>query len=60
VRAGWSHARVSATVLAVNVGLGLLAVVAWRLPAAMPWILVATFLMLGALYRSVDRLRAAP
>jgi Fuc2NAc and GlcNAc transferase len=59
VRAGWSHARVSAAVLAVNVVLGLLAVAAWHLPASMPWILLAVLLMLGALYRSVDRLHAA-
>lgn len=60
VQAGWSHARVSGTVLAVNVVLGLLAVAAWRLPVAMPWILLAAVLLLGALYRSVDRLRAGP
>jgi Fuc2NAc and GlcNAc transferase len=58
VLAGWSHARVSATVLFVNGVLGLLALAAWRFPSALPWILLAALAMLVGLYGAVERMRA--
>jgi Fuc2NAc and GlcNAc transferase len=57
VQAGWSHARVTTTVLLLNVGLGLLA---WRAAVRPEWLgaaLAAAFSVTGLAYGLVERLR---
>jgi Fuc2NAc and GlcNAc transferase len=57
VQAGWSHARVTTTVLLLNVGLGLLAWCAAARPELLGAALAAALAVTGLAYGLVERLR---
>ena len=57
VQAGASHARVSATVAAINLLLAALTCVALRMPGAAPWAYGAGAVLLAAVYLRVEKAR---
>ena len=57
VQAGWSHARVSASVLAVSVALSALAALGWLRPPLLVPAFLAGAVFLAVLYLRVERVR---
>jgi len=57
VQAGRSHATVSSMILAINLVLAALAIVAWLRPALFIASIVAGALLLSVIYLSVERIR---
>ena len=57
VQAGWSHRRVTTAVVAINVGLGLLAWVGRTRPDSLVWTYVVAALGLAVLYVRVGQVR---
>jgi hypothetical protein len=57
VQAGKSHATVSSMILAINVVLAALAIVAWLLPTLFLVAMAAGAILLSIIYISVERIR---
>jgi len=60
VQAGWSHRRVTMTVIELNLVLGLVGFLVVRNPTLLGGMLAATALALGLLYGAVERRRPMP
>jgi Fuc2NAc and GlcNAc transferase len=55
VQAGWSHRRVTATVLVMNAGLAFVARLATRAPENLPRVLLVVAIFMAVLYLAVER-----
>lgn len=55
VQSGWTHARTSAGVIALNVVLAVLAAAAFERPSLLPWSLAAGLVLVAAAYLAVER-----
>jgi Fuc2NAc and GlcNAc transferase len=60
VQSGRTHGQVAGAALLLTLLLGILAAVGWRLPAALPFVLLGAGVLLAGVYVAVERLRPMP